>query len=143
MEQCRLFKLHVDFLAIVTNYGGNVAKAFNTTLQWDWLRYGCHLIHNVVNAGLENLKNHATNLAQATAAMVQEVLDRSVLLSYHCIVAQMICLLCQMNMCVMSCILEWILHAFFGCSEILQVAWAAVPNSGFPHICRYSYILFF
>ena len=128
MEQSCLFKLHVDFPAIVTDYGGNVAKAFNTTLQWDWLRYGCHLIHNVVNAGLESLKNHAANPAQATAARVQEALDKSVLLSYHCIVAQMICLLCQMNICVMSCILEWILHAFFGCSEILQAAWAAVPT---------------
>ena len=65
MEQCRLFKLHVDFPAIVTDCGGNVAKAFNTTLQWDWLRCGCHLIHNVVNAGLESLKNHAANPAQA------------------------------------------------------------------------------
>ena len=143
MEQCRLFNLHVDFPAIVTDCGGNVAKAFNTTLQWDWLRCGCHLIHNVVNAGLETLKNHAANPAQATAAMVQEALDRSVLLSYHCIVAEMICLLCQMNMCVMYCILEWNLHAFLWCNEILQVAWATVPNSGFPHICRYSYIHFF
>ena len=37
----------------------------------------------MVNAGLETLKNHAANPAQATAAMVQEALDRSVLLSYH------------------------------------------------------------
>ena len=70
VEQCYLFKLHVDFPAIVTNCGGNVAKDFNTTLQWDWLCCGCHLIHNVVNAGLETLKNHAANPAQATAAMV-------------------------------------------------------------------------
>ena len=57
--------------------------------------------------------NHAANAAQAIAVMVQEALDRSVLLSFHCIVAQMICLLWQMNICVMSCIPEWILHAFF------------------------------
>ena len=82
MEQCRLLKLYVDFPAIVTDCGGNVAKAFNTTLQWDWLRYGCHLIHNVVNAGLESLKNHAANPAQTTTAMVQEALDRLVLLSF-------------------------------------------------------------
>ena len=143
VEQCRLFKLHVGFPAMVTDCGGNVDKAFNTTLQWDWLRCGYHFLHNVVKAGLDALKKNAANPAQATAAMVQEALDRSVLLSYHCIVAQMICLLCQMNMCVMSCILEWILHAFFGCSKILQAAWAAVPNSSFPHICQYSYILFF
>ena len=55
----------------------------------------------------------------------------------------MICLLCQMNMCVMSCILEWILHAFFWCSEILQVARVTVPNSGFSHISPCPYILFF
>ena len=93
---------------------GNVAKAFNTTLQWDWFCCGCHLIHNVVNAGLESLKNHAANPAQATVAMVQKALDRSVLLSFHCIVAQMMCLLCHMNTCVMSCIPKWILNAFFG-----------------------------
>ena len=143
VEQCHLFKLHVNFLAIITDCGGNVANAFNTTLQWDWLRCGCHLTHNVVNAGLESLKNHAANPAQPTAVRVQKALDKSVLLSFHCIVAQMICLLCQMNMCVMSCILEWILHAFFWCSEILQAAWATVPNSGFPHISPCSYILFF
>ena len=143
MEQCHLFNLHVDFPAIVTDCRGNVAKAFNTTLQWDWFCCGCHLIHNVVKAGLETLKNHAANPAQATVAMIQEALDRSVLLSCHCIVAKLICLLCQINMCIMSCILEWNFHAFLWCNEILQVAWATVPNSGFPHICRYSYILFF
>ena len=143
MGQCRLFKLHVDFPVVVTDCGGNVAKAFNTTLKWDWLCYGCHLIHNVVNAGPESLKNHATNPAQCTTAMVQEALDKSMLLSYHCIIAQAICLLCQMNICVMSRIPQWILHAFFWCSEILQAAWATIPNFGFPHISSYSYILFF
>ena len=88
MKQCYLFKLHVDFLAIVTDCGANVAKTFNTTLQWDWLRCGCHLLNNVVKAGLDALKNNAANLAQATNALVQEALDRSVLLSFHCIVAQ-------------------------------------------------------
>ena len=101
MEQCRLFQLHVDFPAIVTDCGGNVAKAFNSTLQWDWLRCGCHLIHNVVKAGLDSLKNHALNPAQTMAATLQEALDRSVVLSFHCIVAQMICMLCQKNMCAM------------------------------------------
>ena len=88
MEQCHLVKLHVDFPTIVTNCRGNVAKAFNITLQWDWLRYGCHLLHNVVKAGLDALKNNAANPTQATAALVQEALDRSVLLSFHCIAAQ-------------------------------------------------------
>ena len=143
MEPCCLFKLHMDFPTIVTNCGRDIAKAFNTILQWDWLCCGCHLIHNVVNTGLESLKNHATNPAQPTVARVQEALDKLVLLSFHCIVAQMICLLCQMNMCIMSCIPEWILHTFFWCGEILQAAWAIVPNSGFPHISPCSYILFF
>ena len=94
-------RLHVDFPAIVTDCGGNVAKAFNSTLEWDWLRCGCHLIHNVVKAGLDSLKNHALNPAQTMAATLQEALDRSVVLSFHCIVAQMICMLCQKNMCAM------------------------------------------
>ena len=82
MDQCRLFQLHLDFLAIVTNCGGKVAKAFNTTLQWDWLHCGCHLMHNVVKAGLDSLKNHATNPAQTTVALLQEALDRLVVPSF-------------------------------------------------------------
>ena len=70
MEQYRLFQLHVDFLAIVTACGGNVANAFNTTLQWDWLYYGCHLIHNAVKVGLDSLKNHAINPAQTMGALL-------------------------------------------------------------------------
>ena len=101
MEQCRLFQLHVDFPAIVTDCGGNIAKAFNSTLEWDWLRCGCHLIHNVVKARLDSLKNHALNPAQTMVATLQEALDRSVVLSFHCIFAQMICMLCQKNMCAM------------------------------------------
>ena len=88
MEQCHLFKLHVYFPTIVTDCAGNIAKAFNTTLQWDWLRYECHPIHNVAKAGLDALKNNTTIPAQATAALVQEALDRSMSLSFHCIVAQ-------------------------------------------------------
>ena len=82
MEQCRLFQLHVDFPAIVTDCGGNVAKAFDCTLQWDWLRCGCHLLHNVVKTRLDSLKNHALNPAQTMAAPLQEALDRSVVLSF-------------------------------------------------------------
>ena len=88
MQQCHLFRLHVDFPAIVTDCGGNVAKAFNTTLQWDWLCCGCYLLHNVVKARLDSLKKNATNPTQAIAALVQEALDRSVLLSFHCIAIQ-------------------------------------------------------
>ena len=88
MEQYHLFKLHVAVPAIVTNCGGNVAKAFNTTLQWDWLRCRYRLLHNVVTARLDALKNNASNPAQATTALVQEALDRSALLSFQYIVAQ-------------------------------------------------------
>ena len=112
MDQCRLFQLHVDFLAIVTDCGGNVAKAFNTTLEWDWLHCGCHLIHNVVKAGLDSLKNHALNLAQTMVATLQEALDKSVALSFHCIVAQMICMLCQKNMYAMWYIPASSLHTY-------------------------------
>ena len=70
IEQCYLFKLHADFHAIVTDCGGNVAKAFNSTFQWYWLHSGCHLIHNVVKAGLDSLKNHAANPAQTIAALL-------------------------------------------------------------------------
>ena len=94
----------MDFLAIVTDCGGNVAKAFNNTVEWDWLRCGCHYIHNVVKAGLDSLKNHALNPAQTMAATLQEALDGSVVLYFHCIVAQMIYIFCQKTICVMWCI---------------------------------------
>ena len=83
----------LDFLAIVTDYGGNVTKAFDTALQWDLLFCGCHLIHNVVKAGLDSLKNHAANPTQGMATLSQEELDRSMVMPFHCITAQMICML--------------------------------------------------
>ena len=79
-------------------------KGLQQHLQWDWLCCGYHLIHNVVKAGLDSLKNHATNLAQTIATLLQEALNRLVVLPFHCIVAQMICLLCQKNMSTMCCI---------------------------------------
>ena len=112
MEQCRLLQLHVDFPAIVTDCGGNAAKAFNNAFQWDWLHYGCRLIHSVMKAGLESLKNHAANPTQAKAVLLQEALDRSVVLSFHCIVAQMICILCHKNICTMCCIPAYSLRMY-------------------------------
>ena len=53
-EQLEMFGLNVAFPAIVTDCGANMRKAFNNTLQWDWLRCGCHFIHNVVTAGLQH-----------------------------------------------------------------------------------------
>ena len=77
----------MDFPVSVTDCGGNVAKAFNSTLQWDWLRCGCYLIHNVVKAGLDYLKNNAANPAQHSAVTLQEALDRLVVLYVHSMVA--------------------------------------------------------
>ena len=69
-------------------------------------------MHNVVKAGLDSLKNHALNPAQTMAATLQEALDRSVVLSFHCIVAQMIYILCQKNMCAMWYIPASSLHMY-------------------------------
>ena len=41
-EQLEMFGLNVAFPAIVTDCCANMRKAFNKTLQWDWLRCGCH-----------------------------------------------------------------------------------------------------
>lgn len=79
--------LHVDFPTIVIDCRNNVAKVFETTLQLDWRRCGCHLIHNVVKAGLHSLRNHASNLAQAMPTLLREALDRLAVLPSHCIVA--------------------------------------------------------
>lgn len=48
----QVFDLRVSFPTIVTNRKANVAKAFNTTLEWHLLHCGCHLIHYIVKAGL-------------------------------------------------------------------------------------------
>ena len=75
-EQLELFGLNVDFPVIVTDCAVNMRKAFNNTLRWDWLRCGCHLIHNVVTAGFTSLKNNAQNPAQIEARKCQQALDR-------------------------------------------------------------------
>ena len=75
-EQLEMFGLNVAFPAIVTDCGANMRKAFNNTLQWDWLRCGCHLIHNVVTAGFTTLQNNAHNPAQTEARKCQQALDR-------------------------------------------------------------------
>ena len=95
-SNCMWTSLLLSPIAVATS-----PRLSTAPLQWDWLRCGCHLIHNVVKAGLDSLKNHALNPAQTMAATLQEALDRSVVLSFHCIVAQMICMLCQKNMCAM------------------------------------------
>lgn len=45
--------------AIGDNCRDHVANAFNSTLKWDWLRCGRHLIYNVVKIGLDFLKDHS------------------------------------------------------------------------------------
>ena len=85
LEQCRLFGLHLDFLAIINDWKSNVAKAFNNTLEWDWLHCGCLLIHNVIKVGLDTLRNNAINLAQAMPTLLQHVLDKLAVLPSHCI----------------------------------------------------------
>ena len=75
-EQLEMFDLNVAFLTIVTDCGANMRKAFNNTLQWDWLRRGCHLIHNIVTAGFTTLRNNAHNPAQTEARICQQALDR-------------------------------------------------------------------
>lgn len=83
----RTFDLQVGYPAIVTDCAQNMRKAFNTTLQWDWVRCGCHLVHNVVADGFKSMKNHAQNAAQHHARDCQEALERFVLnpcTAHHC-----------------------------------------------------------
>ena len=40
------------FRTIVTDGGSNVKGAFDHVGGWGWLRCGCHVLHNVVCAGL-------------------------------------------------------------------------------------------
>lgn len=82
LEQCRLFNLHAGFPAIVTNFGDNVAKIFKSALKWNQIFCGYYLIHNVVKAELDSLKNHASKTAPACSDRLQEALDRSVFSQY-------------------------------------------------------------
>ena len=65
-----------------------------------------------MKAGLDSLKNHALNLAQTMEALLQQALDKSVVLSFYCIVAQMICIAYQKNMCAMCFIPTYSLHIY-------------------------------
>ena len=40
--------MHGWYRIIMTNCGSNVVSAFEHHRGWDWLRCGCHLLHNVV-----------------------------------------------------------------------------------------------
>ena len=40
------------FPTVITDAGGNVSKAVNNLLSWNWYRCAAHIIHNVVCAGM-------------------------------------------------------------------------------------------
>ena len=71
-EQLEMFGSNVAFPAIVTNCGANMRKALNSTLEWDWLCRGCHLIHNIVTAGFPTLRNNMHILTQTEARNVNK-----------------------------------------------------------------------
>ena len=75
-EHLEMFGFNVAFPAIVTDCGANIRKAFNNTLQWDWLRCGRHFIHDVFTAGFVALRNNAHNPAQTETRKCQQALDR-------------------------------------------------------------------
>ena len=75
-EQLEMFGFTVVFPAIVPDCGGNIRKAFNNTLQWDWLRCGCDLIHKVVTAVFTTLRNGGHNPDQTEVRKCQQALDR-------------------------------------------------------------------
>ena len=85
LEQCKLLTLYAKFPTIITNCGGNVAKAFHSTLKENWFYYDYHLIHDVMKSKLESLKNHATNATQHMACLCQEAwIDQLCYLPLYC-----------------------------------------------------------
>ena len=86
-DALKTFDLRVGYPTMVTDCAQNMRKAFNTTLQWDWVRCGCHLIHNVVSEGFKTVKNHAQNSAQHRARDYQQAIERFVFnpcSTHHC-----------------------------------------------------------
>ena len=74
-EQLEMFGLNVAVADIVTDYGANMRKAFNNTLQWDWLHCGCHLIRNAVTSSFITLRNNVKS-SQTEARKYQQALDK-------------------------------------------------------------------
>ena len=70
-----------------------------------------------MKVGLDSLKNHAFNPTPTMATLLREELDKLVVLSFHCIVAEMIYMLCQKNMCAMSYVLAYSLHMYIYCVD--------------------------
>ena len=64
------------YRTIATDYGSNVVSAFNRHRGWDWLRCGCHLVHNVVMGSLQVIKNMSHTSEHTSAGRIQRALDR-------------------------------------------------------------------
>ena len=62
-----MFNLNVALLACVSSCGANLKKAFNNTLRWDSLYFGCHSIHNRFTASFIAPKTNGRNRAQTEA----------------------------------------------------------------------------
>ena len=61
---------------VVTDAGSEVSKAFDRAGRWDWMRCGCHLIHNAVQQGLTALHARYQNPAYRRECAMWEALER-------------------------------------------------------------------
>ena len=64
------------YRTIVTDCGSNVVSAFDRHRGWDWLRCGCHLVHNVVMGSLQDIKNMSHIGVHTAVGRIQCALDR-------------------------------------------------------------------
>ena len=64
------------YRTIVTDCGSNVVSAFDRHRGWDWLRCGCHLVHNVVMGSLQVIKNMSHIGEHTPEGRIQRALDR-------------------------------------------------------------------
>jgi len=65
------------YRTIVIDCGSNVVSAFDRHRGWDWLRCGCHLVHNVVMGSLQVIKNMSHIGEHTPAGRIQRALDRA------------------------------------------------------------------
>ena len=64
------------FRTIVTDGGSNVKGAFDRAGGWDWLRCACHVLHNVVCAGLTWVQRMGEPHPQSPAGRMHRALSR-------------------------------------------------------------------
>ena len=64
------------YRTIVTDGGSNVVSAFDRHRGWDWLRCGCHLLHNVVMGSFQVIKNMSHTDEHTLAGRIHRALDR-------------------------------------------------------------------